>query len=290
MQNQDTIRQHFIPCCYLKFFCKDGTWEKGRKTLIYFTDGATSNVASVDKLGVDKYTYSKANPEFDKQFNVVENDYPVLIERILGGERKFTTGEYYRLLMIMVDFNLRNVAYENRTEGERMHAYEKISRRFNYDLFSETEGQGTDMPEMLKHLTDNWHVKIIGSETAEKFITSDNPSTIYVNPEHGRPVMIYLPIHPDFALVAYDRRDLETTSANASDDTLGVLNGLQINRCVRHTFSDHDLQGQPEEWKKIQGLAKRQKPERWVDGVGWKPDFIEIGGASFERFNFIRSI
>ena len=279
-------KQHFIPCSYLKFFSATGSWDQGRKTPIFFTDGDRSLATTVDQVGAETYAYSKKNPEFDKQFHRMEEHYPALMERILDGDRKFGASDYFGLLTIMVDFNLRNVAYENRSEEERMEVYQAISRRFNADLFAEVGG-GTDMRAMLEHLSNHWRLHVIRPETEEKFITSDNPSTIFVNPKHHRPVMVYLPTHPKIALVAYDRRDLRPTGSEISDDALGVLNGLQVHRCVRHTFSDHDLSEDADAWEKVKSLANRDKPDRWVDGEKWKPDFPSIESNAFNRFTFV---
>ena len=79
-------RQHFLPCCYLKFFSIDGTWGKPRKTQIFFTDGVKSQRNSVINLGVESYTYSRDNPEFDKQFQKMEGNYPLIVEKMLGGQ------------------------------------------------------------------------------------------------------------------------------------------------------------------------------------------------------------
>lgn len=280
--------QHFLPCGYLKFFAIDGDWERGRKTPVYFTDGEISKAVPVEKLGAEKHTYTKTDPDFEKQFQQMENDYPPLVERILAGERKLPRREYIQLIIKIIDFNLRSVAYENQTDKELKDVYTAISRIFIYEFFKETEGQGTDMQQMADHVEENWRIHIISPHTTEKFITSDNPSTIYFNPKHGRPVMVYLPIHPQFALVAYDRRDLETTSGKVDDDALGVLNGLQIARCVRHAYSDHDIRENAADWEKVQNLANRKKPERFVDGKGWSPDFVPIGSDIFDRFRFIR--
>lgn len=283
-------RQHFLPCCYLKFFSIDGTWAKVRSTRVYFTDGAVSGCASVNDLGVESYTYSKQNPEFDKQFNNMEKDYSDIVEMFLNGPEKMHKTHYFRFITMMIDFNLRSVAYENLSEVERMHTYQTISRSFMHDLFFEAPGQGTDLPEMRKWMEQNWRIQPVLSETSEKFITSDNPSTIYTEPKDSRPVMFYLPVHPKLAVIAYDKRHLTVTSNRVTDDALGVLNGLQIYRSVRHTFADHDLEKDPDDWPKIQKLANREKPERWVNGNEWKPDFISIASPSFDRFSFMERV
>ena len=283
-------RQHFLPCCYLKFFSADGKWAEARKTQIYFTDGAVSRCTQVTKLGVENYAYSKDNPEFDKQFHKMEENYPPLIEKLLSGQTKFNKTEYFGLLMTMADFNLRSTAYENRTEVERMHTYQFISNIFMSKLFSEAPGQGDDFPEMLKWLGQHWRVQALTAEASGKFITSDNPSTICTDSKNSRPVMIYLPVHPKLALVAFDQRSLAVTIDRISDDPLGVLNGLQINRSIRHTFADHDLKDNPEDLGKIQKLAGREKPERWIDGETWAPDFISIADPVFNRFTFMEKV
>ena len=82
--------------------------------------------------------------------------------------------------------------------------------------------------------------------------------------------MIYLPIHPDYAAVAYDQRHLDVVGNEISDDALGVLNGIQINRCVQHVFSDHDiLNGEDQESaEKLKALLEREKPRRYITQDG----------------------
>ncbi len=286
----DTKRQHFIPCCYLKYFSVDGTWANARKTKIFFTDGDKSNSTRVTNLGIERYTYSKENPEFDKQFHDMEKHYPRIIEKILGGDTSLNPFDYFGLFMIMADFNHRNVAYENRAEVERMHVYEAISRSFMSDVFAEARGYGKDLHGIKEWLEDNWRILRIEPETEEKFITSDNPSTIFSNPSNGRPVMIYLPAHPRIAVIAYDQRHIKAESVKATDAAIGLLNGLQINRCVRHTFSDHDLSEDEENWKTLQKLAEREKPIRWVDDERWQPDFIPTDNKVFERLTFVKRL
>jgi len=283
-------RQHFIPCSYLKFFSVTGTWSNTRNTQIFFTDGATSNKTKVSNLGVESYTYSKENPEFDKQFHDMERHYPAIIQKLLDGKLALSSSDYFGLFMIMVDFNLRNVAYENKTEGERRHAYEAISRSFNSDVFQEANGNGSSMQGMMDWLTENWRVQRIIPETNEKFLTSDNPSTIFSNPKNGKPVMLYLPAHPKLGIIAYDRRYLKVVTEKTTDDALSVLNGLQVNRCVRHTFSDHDITNEQNNWKNLRELSSKEKPTRWIDNNEWKADYISISSPVFERFTFIKKL
>ena len=286
----DPKRQHFIPCCYLKFFSRTGSREDSRNTQIWFTDGVISKFSAVNNLGVEKYTYSKENPEFDRQFNDMERDYPQIIEKLLDGQTSLSPRDYFSLYNIMVDFNLRNVAYINRSEVERMHVYEGISRRFNQDVYTEAQGAGTDLKGMWNWLKKTWRVQRIQAASKEKFITSDNPSTIFHHPKTDRPLMIYLPAHPDLGLVAYDRRYLKLTEEEISDNALGILNALQINRCVRHTFADHDLAENMEAWAKIQKIYSIEKPSRWVDIEHWKPDFISIDSPDFNKLTFAKKL
>ena len=283
-------KQHYLPCCYLKFFSIDGRWAKARSTLVYFTDGSTSGCTQVNNLGVENYTYSRENPEFDPQFHVIEKNYPKIVAMFLNGQEKMRRADYFEFIMMMIDFNLRSVAYENRSEVERIHTYQAISMSLNHDLFFEAPGQGADMPEMRKWMENNWRIQPVTSETSEKFITSDNPSTIFTEPKDSRPVMVYLPVHPKLSVIAFDQRHLAVTSNKITDDALGVLNGLQIIRSVRHTFADHDLKNDPDDWSKIQKLADKEKPERWINGKEWRPDFISIANPMFNRLSFMEKV
>lgn len=283
-----TKRQHFLPCSYLKFFSHDGNWEDARKTQIYFTDANKSQLTTVNNVGVEKYAYSKEHPEFDKEFHDMEKHYPRIIEKIIGGNSSLNRLDYYGLFMIMSDFNHRNIAYENRTKVERMHVYPAISRSFLADVFAEAKGGGTSKRGILEWMVKYWRINIILPENDEKFITSDNPSTIFSDPKNNQPVMLYLPVHPRFGVIAYDQRFLRLKTTKVSDEVVGILNGLQINRCVRHIFADHDISGDKENWKKLQDIASMPKPKRWIDKMHWNPDYISVASPAFDKLTFIK--
>lgn len=278
-------RQHWVPCGYLQFFAINGDVQ-GRNSQVYFTDGKISKIAPVKDLAVEKFTYSRENLALDHEFNEMEKDLPSIIRKILKAE-DLRKKEYYSLIIIMCDLNLRSVAFENRTDLERFHVYEAISKSFNQDMYADAEGQGNDLNGMIEHLKMNWELAPICSETGEKFITSDNPSMILTDPKDQRPVLIYLPIHPQRAVIAYDKRSIKMTSGEVTIDALRLLNGLQINLAVRHVFSDYDIMDEPEDWEKLKLLTKREKPERWIDEQRWKPGYISIASPVFNRLTFL---
>ena len=283
-----TKKQHYVPCCYLQFFAEAGSWEKGRNTKIFFTDGKKSLSVPVKELAREDHAYSKDFPEFDKEFEAMETSYPPIIRKIMNNQ-VLTRLEYYGLMMTMVDLNLRNIAYEKRTKAERRVVYEAISRSMNADMFAEARGAGTDNRGILEWVVKHWRVQPLMPETEEKFITSDNPSAIYGEARTGRPVLVYLPVHPKYAVIAFDNRFLRVTSNLVTDDALGVLNGLQVNHCVKHVFSDHDLL-EGDERHKLIGLLNKEKPLRYVDDNEWRRSFMSIASPAFDRFTFLKKI
>jgi len=282
-------KQHWLPCAYLKFFAIDGKIN-GRNTRVYFTDGEKSIEAPVKDLAVDKYTYSAANPALDYSFNDMERDYPPIIDQILKGELPKKKGEYFGLIMTMCDFNLRNVAYENRTDLERFPLYEGISRRFNKDMFAEVDGQGADMKKMLDHLEKNWVLSALFTETEEKFITSDHPSIVFTEPDGKRPVLIYLPVHPTAAAVAFDKRSVAIINDKITDSALAILNGLQVKHSVEQVFSDHCLMEKQKDWVALQSITEKEKPDRWISETHWCTGFISISSPFIKHLTFMRMI
>lgn len=281
--------QHYVPCCYLKHFTHDGV-TNGRRTKVYFTDGETSELRTVKSLAAADYFYSEITPAFDFEFNAMENDYPLIVKKIMNGET-LSKKEYYSFIVTMGDFNLRNVAYENQTDKERKEVYTAISRAFIEDMFGQAEGGGTDFQGMLDWFAAHWRLQPFRSDCGEKFITSDNPSKIFSDPNTKRPVMIYLPIHPDYVAVAYDKRHLDVVGNEISMDALSVLNGLQVKLCVQHVFSDHDiLNGDDEESAEtLKSLLNRERPQRYVTQEGaWVRDFISTSSSAFSRLTFIK--
>jgi len=283
--------QHYVPCCYLKHFAHDGV-TKSRKTQVYFTDGETSQLRTVKRLAAEDYFYSEITPAFDFVFNNMENDYPLIVEKMMNGE-VLSEEESYKFIIIMCDLNIRNAAYENQTDKENKEVYTAIARAFAENVFGQAEGGRTDSQGMLHCIAAHWRLQLFCSESSEKFITSDNPSRVFDNPKTGRPVMIYLPIHPDYAAVAYDKRHLAVVGNDISNDALGELNGLQVKHCVQHVFSDHDiLTGDDQESaERLKILLTRERPKRYVTKEGaWKPDFIPTSSPVFSRLTFMRKL
>jgi hypothetical protein len=187
----------------------------------------------------------------------------------------------------MIDFHLRNVAYENHTNLERKDVYQRISKSLLRDLFYDHGNKANDIPAISKTLHDNWEVQPILSLSNEKFITSDNPSIIFCD-EEEKPALIYLPAHPKVGIVAYDKRLVKLLTNQINVGNLAALNSLQVYNCVRHVFSDYDLKQVPDDWKGVQNWAAKEKPERWIKDTCWKPSYIRINAKLFEKISFFQ--
>lgn len=278
--------QHWLPSAYLKFFVINGD-VKGRnsRVLVVTRDSEIDKKAS--KTAVARYTYSQANPALDHEFNDMENDYPLIIEKLRAGT-SLTRREELGLLLTVFDFHHRNIAYENRSSTERFDAYQRISR----DWFKQVlppEIYQLGMQEYCDYLNQKWQVVTVSPATSEKFITSDHPSLI-LTAEYGRkPIAALLPVAPDLMVVCFDSGALRLDHEKVSDDALGVLNGLQVARCVEEIYSDHPIKGK-DNWDKVVELFDRPNPERWVDDSYYKPDHYSIANNFFPRLNFLQTV
>ena len=275
--------QHWLPCSYLQYFSITGKPE-GRRSIVFWTNGKISRTAAVEKLATSNYTYSRVNPsEAESKFHDTEKDYPRTIDELLQA-KVLGKKQYYGLILTMFDFHLRNVAYENRTDSEYIDVYEKMSSSFLACVFADTQSQGTDLNDLGKHLIKYWRLQPVQSFT-EKFITSDNPSLVFG--EAKTIAAIFLPVHPNLGVIAFDKRKLNLKSARATIDDVALLNGFQVQMSIRHVFSDHDLSKIKDDWKALQNIANRAKPERWSNEEVWHPGFIPYAGQAPERLSFI---
>lgn len=278
--------QHWLPSGYMKFFSISGGVE-GRKSKIYYSNGTGSKIKSVEKLSCSNYHYSRTDTEAaETSFHEMENDYPLIVEKIIKGNDLVKT-EYFGLILTMIDFHARNPSYENLTKKENYKAFEIVSRGLITEIFKDSEKQGSDLTLMSKFLETNWLLQPIFSDK-EEFISSDHPSLIFST--NGEVAFIFLPISPHFGIVAVDKRKIEITGNTANEKDNGILNALQAAKCITYVYSNIDLSTHIGEGKPLTKWFKKERPKGFVTDDSWKPEFIDYKKTIPVGLSFLKNL
>ena len=278
-------KQHWLPIGYMKFFSITGNSE-GRGSKIYYSNATESKIRKVEKLSFKNYHYSRIDPKgAEMSFHEMENDYPLIIEKILEG-KDLKKKEYFGLILTMVDFHARNPSYENLTTEENYKAFEIVSMGLIGEIFKDSKGGGSNMSEMVKFLVKNWIIQPIFSRK-EQFFSSDHPSLLFsINDEIA---FIFLPINPHYGVVAVDIRKIQITGNEANEKDNGNLNALQAARCINYVYSDHDLSEYIGEGKPITKWLNKERPKGFIKSDSWKPEYINY--TTFpDGFSFLKVV
>lgn len=275
--------QHWLPAGYMKFFSLTGE-VRGRDSRIYYTNKTECKSKKVKKLSCKNYHYSSSDAEAaETSFHLMENDYPVLIDKLLAGQ-DLRKKEYYSLILSMIDYHTRNPSYENLTTKENYKAYETVSRGLMREIFEDCEECGNDFQKLMDFLADNWLLQPICSIKDELF-SSDHPSLLFSL--NDKIAFIILPINPHYALLAVDKRKIKITGNEISIEDLGMLNAYQCYKCIEYIYSNIDLTPELGEDKPLTKWLEKEKPRGFVDNDSWKPDFIEYPNNMPSEFSFI---
>jgi hypothetical protein len=222
--------QHWVPCSYLKQFAINGDI-KGRHSRVMVTDQNGSRDAKVTKVGGANWTYSSLRPEVDHEFNEMENDLPRLVERLASGDH-LNSREWLSLFLIMTDLHHRSVAYENKTSLERFEAYQIISRQWFAEILP-SHVEKDDLQAYCNFIHENWRINLLTSMNGKKFITSDHPTIIFSDIVDQKPIAVLTPLDPQRYAIAFDATRLALLREGLSDHEVGLLNGLQVRRCIK---------------------------------------------------------
>jgi len=278
--------QHWVPCGYLKAFAIGGEI-KGRNTRVYVTTVDECRDKKVAKIGGENWTYSRSNPALDHEFNDMENDIPIIVNRLIDGEL-LTAKESLGFMLIVFDLHHRSAAYDNQTAKERFEAYQRVSTQW-LALISPDQSYVSDMQKLCDYLSSNWTLMMIQPETSEKFVSSDHPSIIFTDSVDEKPILAVLPVTPSLCAMAYDSNRIDITKNKVTDLELGLLNGLQVSRCIKEVYSDHDLyeKGDAEIIKK---LLTDPRPKRAFKEHSFIPDYYLDNSPAFTKLSFINKI
>jgi len=275
--------QHWVPCGYLKRFAINGEI-RGRDSRVFVTDIDGSKDKKVAKVGGARWTYSRSNPALDHEFNDMENDIPLIVDK-LSNRMPLSIKERVGFSLIVFDLHHRSAAYENNTTSERFPAYQKVSRQWLIEIWP-NDVPADDLHTFFDYFRDGWKLEVMESSSEEKFITSDHPSIIFTDKTDEKPIVAILPISPKQSVVVYDHSRIRISRNIITEDELGVLNGLQVKRCISELYSDHDL-FEVEDESVIVKLLTDPRPDRRFEEDSYRPDYYTSDSSGFQRLKFL---
>lgn len=273
-------KQHYLPAVYLKQFSFDGP-KATRKSLIHRTTKDCISHVTVESQCVRNFTYSKSEPErVEKFFQDTENHYR-RITKLVWAKQRPAELDYFALILVMFDFHIRNIAYENLTGEENYYAY---LRRLSY-VRSGILGSKSDFPaseeESKTHLRNYWRIKLLQTPAGGELVTSDNPC-IWCNWEDGNQLhCMIMPILPNVCAIAFDNR-YSRINYNLTEADTAQLNAWQVLHCRENLYSLSRPSSVQETAIKAY-LAKRKTKHGYTDADSWEMRYVSLKGA----FEFI---
>ncbi len=256
-----TKKPHYVPAAYLQFWSLDGK-PNGRKSKIYATDINGSNIRSASNTAIVNKFYSKSDPNSaEEYFQEFENDWAKIIKQFLDNKGPKPNILSTLLLLQSTYFLLRNRSFDKQSKKERIEIYQHSIEAYWKDILM--NGSNGESPEVCaKIMSENWICHLLPSN-GEKFITSDNP-TLTLNVKGNTPGIIYLPINPNWSVIALKKDIISLSSSEISKKDVEYLNSYMISNCNREVYSDEQFTKEDisscKKW-----INQRPKRKNWFD-------------------------
>src|SRR5260221_6773668 len=152
-------RQHYLPAVYLKNFSTDQN-NPNRRSKIWQFNGQRSILVCVQSQCFENYCYSKREAaRTEKMFQELEQTYLQHLIEIRRG-RPLDQKTAMMFLMLMFDLHIRNVAYENLTGLEGIHAYQGRFLGLKSLLLTRHSDNPSD-DEIITHLRRHWSLRVL---------------------------------------------------------------------------------------------------------------------------------
>lgn len=234
-------RQHFLPAAYLKYFSTDQK-NCNRESKVWRCDGKTARCVSVISQCFGDYFYSRDNAaEVEANFQISENLYCGCVDKIKAN-RPLTENEYGSLLIVMVDFHLRNAIHENQTGKEEIEAYRLRSRLFTQQILLGRTDDLITKQDIIAHVEKYWSMQILTVQPGNQIFTSDNPSVWHTFRKNKPGVhLITLPLTPFHVAVAFDRRVLQVEDDILTAEDQQTLNAGQIENASQAIYASKEF-------------------------------------------------
>ena len=230
-------RQHFLPAAYLKYFSTDQN-SCNRESKVWRCDGKTARCVSVVSQCFGDYFYSRDNAAgVEANFQISEKLYCGCVDKIKAN-RPLTENEYGSLLIVMIDFHLRNAIHENQTGKEEIEAYRLRSRLFTQQILLGRTDDLITKQDMIAHVEKYWSMQILTVQSGNQVFTSDNPSVWHTFRKNKPGVhLITLPLTPFHVAVAFDRRVLQVEDGILTAEDQQTLNAGQIENAAQAVYA-----------------------------------------------------
>lgn len=267
-----TKKPHFVPAAYLQFWSVDSSF-KGRESEIFVTDNNGCKKRKAKNTAVEKWLYTKDSPnEAEEYFQEFENDWAKLVRQFISGDAPKGHILAPMLLLQSSYFLLRNRGFENKTSKERIEIYKSAIEGFWNEVLMQGEIPKTP-PECARAMMEKWECHLLPNKT-EVFITSDNP-TLTLNFKDEFPGIIYLPITPNWALIALRKGIVKLSNDKITEQDVSHLNSYMVINSNREVYSNKEF-GEDEIKSFAKWIAERPKRDNW-----FQDDALHM-----ESFNF----
>lgn len=229
-----TKKPHYVPSAYLQFWSETGN-SNGRNSVIYVTDKNGCRKQKSGNAAIVKKNYSDTDPdEAEKYFQEFEIDWAKLIKQFLAGEGPNTEILSGLLLLQSGYYLLRNRNFKNKSDKERIEIYKhSINAFLRVVLMNNKTCESKE--KYFKTLMENWVCHLLPCK-GEKFVTSDNP-ILTLNFDGHSPAIIYLPINPNWAVIALKKDVLKLNKSKITTEDIKYLNSYMSINCNREIYS-----------------------------------------------------
>ncbi|MCC0638338.1 DUF4238 domain-containing protein [Clostridioides sp. ES-S-0001-02] len=293
--NQITVKQHYVPRCYMKNFSivKDsGKKEKQLIAFYQFNENLLKGNIPTESVCYKKYFYGE-DGKIEKELATKETKWAEVLKDIVSTEtynldkkqenliKEFAIFQHCRTLAMynhvknMMSEFIENIISKDISDNEKNMQKEKI----------ESELDASDVIKSCEYLIEivtDLNISLIKFNTEKKLITSDMP-IIIINPFSPRQVgiamvgiIIFFPVSPDKLVMIYDGKvytDCNGFMTICNEDDVINLNKYQIisaqERILAREISDLETIGKDKNLiLKREENEEDRKIENGFDGIG----------------------
>ena len=255
-----TRKPHFVPAAYLQFWDTSGK-PKGRDSQVWWCDGKKSALQRVGKIAVQSNFYSAKNPNAaETHFGWLESEWAKLVKQLAAGRPPRAPILASLLLLHSTYFLLRNPKFRKNDPADRFDVYMLAIEGFWRQVL-----MAGHVPEQMKdaanQLLKTWNCHLLRAQT-ETWITSDNPVLLF-SFGNATPAIIFLPITPDWALIALRTNSAVLSSSKISEQDTEYLNSYTAINSIRHVYSNRRFDAS-ETSSLAKWYARRPPTDNWI--------------------------
>jgi hypothetical protein len=275
-------RQHYLPAVYLKQFSPDGH-RATRKSMVWRLDEQCHKQVPVKSQCAKDYFYSSCDAKTNEEmFQKMERVYDRIAQKIWNCEKP-GEGDYFGLILMMVDIHCRNPFYVNQTGEENIEAYHRRIHCLRNEVLMGTSSEIVTDAELLKRLRERWKVRLLEPARGNELVSCDNPSIWFTIDDSSDLHLMVMPVTPYFCAVAFDTRYCYVEGDRLVREDEELLNQFQVlmaDACMftRSVVSIEEQASVRRKWK------ERERPLGMVDKKQWSVNLYGVGGPNSFRF------